>query len=228
MKTVSVVFLASAMLASLTASAAIVFNDQFNTAGDLSKWTVIEGTPIVEDGVLKMNPPASGNYATTISTTATWTTAGTYELDFTGFPNITSDGSRLMSQITMPGGLTLAWWDYNNGLEVWYNGTNISGLIGGGAYSYNSMTPYKVVQNGRSVQVYMGAVSIATATPTFSTTVASDPNFITNGGIAIFDKYMGTYAEYDSISLSYSVPEPAMIGLLGAGLLGYIGRRKRA
>jgi len=204
-------------LMSVSASADVIFSDDFS--GDLSQWTVngpSGGLPYTNGSELDFKPSVAGEpWESSVTSVGQWTTPGLYELEVDiaqGHQEWTYEKIR----VTMPGGLVMGFKDWNNGANIYYNGSLI-GTVGSAWYAWKN---YKMVLDGQHVSVYVDG------TLALDQEMSTAPDFTTYNQISLWSKFGVDVALVDKVTLSYT-PEPATMSLLAAG--GFlILRRRRA
>ncbi len=205
-------------LMSASASADVIFSDDFS--GDLSKWTVNGapgGLPYTSAGVLDFKPTVAGDpWESSVTSVGHWTTPGLYEMEI-DIAQGHQEWSYEKIRVTMPGGLVMGFKDWNNGANIYYNGS----LIGTVGSSWYAWVNYKMVLDGQHVSVYVNG------TLALDQEMSTAPDFTTYNQVSMWSKFGVDVALVESVTLSAVVPEPATMSLLAAGGL-LILRRRRA
>jgi hypothetical protein len=202
------------LVGSLSASATVVFSDDFS--GDLSQWNY-DGNANISDGKLVLEPALGDPWHASATSTASFTGIGKYILSF----DTDANGDPVFQErVTMPGGLEIGFNSWGNAAQVQFKGVTLSGSVSGtGVYNAGTSRRIEMVLDGRNAEIFVNGIS------GWSATLGSDPDFASYSNIALFGQFSVITNKYDNVQLSY-VPEPMTIGLLGMGLVGFIARRK--
>lgn len=212
----------------------VVFQDDFNTDGDLSQWDhpnktllVSRGDIEVTGGQLFMSGPngtANGDniFDAVLRSVDTFNFTGAFSMSFDLQHDIRTTAGRESVRVYLPGGLEMRWRDFNNSGRLYYQG-DLLGSLDNGAWLDEAPRSFTMAQDGLNVEVFKNGASI------FNTTVAAAPDFDTGfqSQITLFSKFHGDGPTViDNVSV---IPEPstfALLALTGAACVMFRKRKK--
>lgn len=186
----------------------VLMKDDFGKKGDLGQWTpkhahLVGETIHVDGGKLRLSGPYGDDHRNVwesiLMSEKRFDRKGAYRLDFEIQTDIQDVLYQGFVRVTLPGGLEMRWWDWDNPGRLFYQDKELAVIPNGAS---GRAVRFTLVQNGTEVEAHKDGKSI------FHDSVSEPPDFETYGRVVLFTKFkVASPTVLDNLALTFT-PAP--------------------